>query len=101
VLISWVLFRAHTLSAAISYLGAMFGRAPYSATAILLGAEIYTPYNLGVLALCAWFSFRRLEVYDWVQPLTWSKCLVLAPLFLLAMAAMFTQGSNPFLYFQF
>ena len=67
----------------------------------LLAAEIYTPHSLAVMFICALVSFRRLEVYDWVEPLTWQKALLLVPLFLLAVGAMFTQSFNPFLYYQF
>lgn len=99
VLISWVLFRSPSLGFAMDYLGAMFGAGAAGST--LLGAEIYTPYYLGILTLCALISFRPLEVYEWVQGLSWPKAFVLVPLFLLALGAMFTQGVNPFLYFQF
>ena len=101
VLISWVLFRSPTITAAIHYLGAMAGANSSAGPAILLGAEIYTPYSLAILGLCALLSFQRLEVYDWVERLDWPRAFALVPLFLLAIAAMFTQGLNPFLYFQF
>lgn len=101
VLISWVLFRSADLPHAFAYLAAMFGLAHTSASSLLLGSEIYTPYNLAILALCAALSFQRFEVYDFTAELTWPKVLILAPLFLLAIAVMFTQTFNPFLYFQF
>ena len=101
VLISWVLFRSPTITAAMHYLGAMAGANSSAGPAILLGAEIYTPYSLAILGLCALLSFQRLEVYDWVEGLDWPRAFALVPLFLLAIAAMFTQGLNPFLYFQF
>jgi alginate O-acetyltransferase complex protein AlgI len=101
VLISWVLFRSPNLSHAISYLGSMFGLTTAAKSAVLLGAEIYTPYHLTILAICAGLSFQPFEVYDWVAELDWPKAFALAPLFLFAIAAMFTQAFNPFLYFQF
>ena len=101
VLFSWVLFRSPTLPAAIQYFGSMFGINSAARPAILLGAEIYTPYYLAILGLCALLSFQRLEVYDWVQGLSWPRAFALVPLFMLAIGAMFTQGVNPFLYFQF
>ncbi len=101
VLISWVLFRSPDLPHAISYLGAMFGIAPAAKTALLVAAEIYTPHHLAVFAICVGLSFHRFEVYDFVAELSWPKVAALAPLFLLAIAAMFTQSFNPFLYFQF
>ncbi len=101
VLISWVLFRAPDISHALSYLGSMFGLTAAARSSVLLGSEIYTPYHLTILAICAAVSFRRIEVYDWVTELSWPKTFALAPLFLLAIAAMLTQSFNPFLYFQF
>ena len=101
VLFSWVLFRSPTLGHALSYLGAMFGLAPARGAAVLLAAEVYTRYHLAILALCVFFSLRRREAYDWVEVLSWSKVIVLAPLFVFAVGAMFTQAFNPFLYFQF
>jgi alginate O-acetyltransferase complex protein AlgI len=101
VLISWVLFRSANFPQAASYLGSMFGLTAAAKSSVLLASEIYTPYHLVILAVCAGLSFHRLEVYDWVAELSWPKALALAPLFLLAIAAMFTQSFNPFLYFQF
>ena len=101
VLISWVLFRSPDISHAVSYLGSMFGWTAAAGSSALLASEIYTPHHLLVLAICAGLSFWRYEVYDFAAELNWKKALVLAPLFLLAVAAMFTQSFNPFLYFQF
>jgi len=101
VLLSWVLFRSPDLGHALSYYGAMFGVIAPSGSSALLAAEIYTPWNLFILLLCALCSFTRLEVYDWVPNLTAPKVAALAPLFLLTVLAMFTQTFNPFLYFQF
>jgi hypothetical protein len=59
--------------------------------------EIYTPYNLTIMAT-ALASFQPLEAYEWAnQNLSWA----LVPLFFLAIAVMWTQAFNPFLYFQF
>jgi alginate O-acetyltransferase complex protein AlgI len=101
VLISWVLFRSSSFPHALSYLYSMFGGASGGRAALLLAAEIYTPYSLAILGLCTFLSFQRLEVYDWVEGLNWGRSVVLVPLFVLAVMAMFTQTFNPFLYFQF
>lgn len=101
VLFSWVLFRSPSLPHALRYLGAMFGAVPVDSASVLLSAELYTPDRLTILLVCAMLSFQSLEVYDWVEQLSWRKALALAPLFLLAAGAMFTQAFNPFLYFQF
>ncbi len=101
VLFSWVLFRAPSLSQAVTYLGAMFGATAKEGASALVAAEIYTPYHLAIFAVAAAFSFQPLEVCDWVEGLSWRKAVALVPLFLFAIGAMFTQTFNPFLYFQF
>ena len=101
VLISWVLFRSPNLGSALSYLGAMFGVGPHGNYSALLGAEIYTPHYVAVMLLCASLSFQPMEVYDWIEGLSWRRALILVPLFLFAIGIMFTQTFNPFLYFQF
>jgi alginate O-acetyltransferase complex protein AlgI len=101
VLFSWVLFRSSSFPHALSYLRSMFGMASSGSASLLLAAEIYTPYCLTILGLCALLSFQSLEVYDWVEGLNWTRSMILVPLFALAVMAMFTQTFNPFLYFQF
>jgi alginate O-acetyltransferase complex protein AlgI len=101
VLFSWVLFRAPNLGHALSYLAAMFGASPVTARSALIAGEIYTRSTLFLLAVCAVISFQRIEVCNWVETMTWRKAVALAPLFLFAIGAMFTQTFNPFLYFQF
>jgi alginate O-acetyltransferase complex protein AlgI len=68
----------------------------------LLTATIYTPYHVGVLALCAGLVFQPLQAHDWAQrPVTWGRTVLLTPLLVLSLLAMFSQAFNPFLYFQF
>jgi alginate O-acetyltransferase complex protein AlgI len=105
VLVTWVFFRAPTLSGALDYLRSMFVRGATGSP--LLGLEIYTPYNLTIFAICAFASFQPLEAYEWASH-EWGKrklanqvSWALAPLLLLAIAVMWTQAFNPFLYFQF
>jgi alginate O-acetyltransferase complex protein AlgI len=102
MLLSWVLFRADNLTAAMGYFQAMFGLGTAGGVAPLLAATIYTPYHLAILALCAALVFQPLQAHDWAQsPVTWGRTATLAPLFALALMAMFAQEFNPFLYFQF
>jgi alginate O-acetyltransferase complex protein AlgI len=101
VLFSWVLFRSPSLDHAFEYLGAMFAISPVGSASVLLGAQIYTPNSLTMIALCALLSFHPLEAYDWVESLSWPRAVVLVPVFVLAIISMFTQAFNPFLYFQF
>lgn len=102
MLLSWVLFRADTLSDALNYYGAMFGISPAGSTAPLLAAIIYTPYHILILALCAGLVFQPLQAHDWAEsPVTWGRTALVVPLFVLSLIAMFSQAFNPFLYFQF
>ena len=101
VLISWVLFRAPSLSHAFFYLGAMFGIAGPGNGAGLLAGEIYTLEALTIITICALTSFQRYGVYEWTAWMTWPRTVALVPLFILAIMRMFTQALNPFLYFQF
>jgi alginate O-acetyltransferase complex protein AlgI len=102
VLFSWVLFRAENLTASCRYFGAMFGLVPTVSTARLLAAEIYTPYRLVILVVCAVLAFHPLQAHDWAQrPAGWGRVAMLAPLFIICLMVMFSQAFNPFLYFQF
>jgi hypothetical protein len=102
MLLSWVLFRADNLTAAMEYFRNMFGLAPTGQVAPLLAAIIYTPYNMLIMAICAVLVFQPLQAHDWATyPVTWRRVTVLAPLFVVALMAMYAQAFNPFLYFQF
>jgi len=102
MLFSWVLFRAENLAAAMHYFGAMFGLAPTNSASALLAADIYTPLHVVVIAVCAVLVFQRAQAHEWsLKPQTWSRLVLLLPLFVFALLVMFSQAFNPFLYFQF
>ncbi len=60
-----------------------------------------TPIALGLvtslLHSCAW----PIQAHDWSREVTWSKAILVHPLFCASLLAMFSQSFNPFLYFQF
>jgi alginate O-acetyltransferase complex protein AlgI len=102
MLLSWVLFRADNLTAAMEYFRVMFGFGVPGEVAPLLAATIYTPYHVLILAICAVLVFQPLQAHDWaLAPVTWGRTAAMAPLFAFSLVAMFTQAFNPFLYFQF
>ncbi|MEK7707345.1 MAG: MBOAT family O-acyltransferase [Verrucomicrobiota bacterium] len=102
MLFSWVLFRADNLTAAMHYFSAMFGLAPTASASALLATDIYGPFHLVVMALCAVFVFQRVQAHEWsLKPQTWTRPVLLLPLFVFALLVMFSQAFNPFLYFQF
>jgi len=99
---SWVWFRADDLGAALDYFAAMLGLGGDPGAAVLLGAELYQPYPLAVMAVCAALVFQPRQAHDWsIQPMTWGRVALLLALFVLAVLMMYSQAFNPFLYFQF
>ncbi len=101
VLISWVFFRAATISHATEYLSAMFGMANAESSAALMAAQFYQPGRILELGLCAFLVFAPWQGYDWVERLSLPRVILLILLFALAIGTMFTQAFSPFLYFQF
>jgi len=102
VLLSWVLFRADNLGAAMQYYAAMFGVAHPASTASLLSADIYTPLYVVVMSVGAALVVQPVQAHDWSQePQGWGRVAFLMPTFVFALLVMFSQTFNPFLYFQF
>lgn len=101
VLFSWVLFRCPTLESAIRYFEALFGFTHASGGSLLLGGELYTYGNFFLMTICAFFTFQRVQAFDWVERLTPFRVCLLMGLFWLSIMVMFAQSFNPFLYFQF
>ena len=101
VLMTWVFFRAESLPQALSYLGAMFGLQQPGPAAPLLGALLYDPQHLLIFALCALIHFFKLDTWDAAQNLRPAKLALAGGAFACALALMFTQSYNPFLYFRF
>ena len=102
VLVTWVLFRAESLSAAGSYLAAMFGLSEPGSASLLLSAEIYTPRHLAVMLLCLILTVQPIQAFDWSRrTLNPVHVLGLLALFVFALVVMSTQAFSPFLYFRF
>ncbi|MCP4639654.1 MAG: MBOAT family protein [bacterium] len=101
VLFSWVLFRCPDLASAMSYLASMFSFSGAHNGSLLLAGGIYTQGYFLAMGVCAFLAFQRVQAFDWVKKLTWPRVIGLLALFGLALATMFVQAFNPFLYFQF
>ncbi len=102
MLLSWVLFRAENLGAARDYFAAMFGVGGGASAAVLLAAELYRPFPLLVMGVCALLVIQPVQAHDWSQErLTLDRVGLLLGLFVVAVLVMFSQDFNPFLYFQF
>ncbi len=101
VCLSWVFFRAKTLDQAMAYFRSLFGLIHVGAGADAVAGAVYTPYH------ALMFSIAAITV--WGLPNTWeftSRISVPRAAFALAvlgasLALMWTQTTNPFLYFQF
>jgi alginate O-acetyltransferase complex protein AlgI len=100
VCVGWVFFRADDLPAAFGYLSAMAGVSGDGAAEVLRGM-MYGPYALATLCAAA--------VIVWTTPQTWAFTARLSPAraawcgvaFAAAVAVMWTQSDDPFLYFRF
>lgn len=100
VLIAWVFFRAPNVSAALAYVGAMFGMGNGTGSA-LLGSLLYSPDHLLLLAVCALVTWGCPDTWEWVSPLTRRKAVMALAALGVTTATLFMQTYNPFLYFRF
>lgn len=101
VCISWVFFRAATLPAAARFVGALFGIGADGMTSDVLRGALYSPYHLIMLAVAAILVWGAPQTWQFTRSLTWSRAAYCFGLLLASVAVMWTQTSNPFLYFQF
>lgn len=101
VLITWVFFRAENFEVAGRYLAAMFGAAGDAPASALTSARVFTPANLFWLALCSIVVWGMPHTYAWLHRLTPGKAIAGLALLAVSVMVLFTQGVNPFLYFQF
>ena len=101
VLITWVFFRAENLGVALRYLGAMFGAGGEGAAAALVTAQVLRPAAIFYLVIAAAAAFAAPRTVDILRKLTLGKAVASLVLLAFSLAVMFSQGFNPFLYFQF
>ena len=101
VCLSWVFFRAKTLGQALTFFGSLFGLTRVSPASDVVAGALYAPYYVALFGVSA--------VVIWGMPNTWQFTSRLSvPRVAWAVAAlaiatlmMWTQTTNPFLYFQF
>ena len=62
---------------------------------------IYTPYHLATFAICALVVWTAPQTWTFTQRLTPMRAVICLALFVVSVATMWTQTTNPFLYFQF
>ena len=101
VLFSWVLFRSANLHDALIYLGAMLGGGAAGTGSLVLPALLYTQGTLLFMAMAVLVVAWPVQAHDWSREVTWTRAILIQPLFAVSLLAMFSQSFNPFLYFQF
>jgi len=102
VLVAWVFFRAENFQVASRYLASMFGLSGQTATAgALLDGVLCSKANLFYLLSAIAIAFFLPNTQSLLRVMTPLKMILGLILFAFALMAMFAQGFNPFLYFQF
>jgi len=101
VCISWVFFRAKTLTEALEYLRSLFGLAAPTAAADSVAGLIYTPYHAAMFVVAAVVVWGMPNTWVFTERLSAPRAVGGMALLVLAVLMMWTQTTNPFLYFQF
>lgn len=108
VLISWILFRASSLSEAISYIGHLFGQGDIPVTNDLTQLYFNENLNILIIGMIACLPFSKLiqkafvKVSDKLQIVVKSGTVVILGLLFFASVAYLVKGTyNPFIYFNF
>ncbi|MEO7037270.1 MAG: MBOAT family protein [Polyangiaceae bacterium] len=101
VCLSWVFFRAKTLSEALSYFGSLFGLAHTSAASAVAGGVLYAPYYSVLFVLSAIVVWGMPNTWEFTVRLSLPRAAGALAMLALATMMMWTQTINPFLYFQF
>jgi alginate O-acetyltransferase complex protein AlgI len=101
LLITWVFFRAPSMGAAVTYLGALFGTSGDSDSAAVLGSVVLTPVNIVFLIACAAVVWLSPNTGSWLRHLRGWKVVAGLVLLCISVRVLGVQGFNPFLYFQF
>jgi alginate O-acetyltransferase complex protein AlgI len=101
VIIAWVFFRAPSLGRAESYIGNLAGLGSPDARELIVTASVYQPYYLVSVALAAIVVWMCRQAWDVTRVISWPRAAFCAAVFCLALASMFTQSYNPFIYYIF
>ena len=101
VCLSWVFFRAKTLPQALAYFSSMFGLAHTSAASDVAGGALYAPYYSWLFVLSAVVIWGMPNTWELTNRLSLPRAMGAFAMLALATLMMWTQTTNPFLYFQF
>ncbi|MEM7697491.1 MAG: MBOAT family protein [Verrucomicrobiota bacterium] len=101
LMLTWVFFRAESLTVALSYLRAMIGLGEAGSSSLVLSAIIWRPYHMVALFAAVGVAGLLPNSAKFLRKLTVSKVILAAVLLLVSVRVLGLQGVNPFLYFQF
>jgi alginate O-acetyltransferase complex protein AlgI len=101
VCLSWVFFRAQTLTQAMDYLASLFGLNTLTPAADAVAGAIYTPYHQLVFGIAALVVFYAPTTWVFTEQLSAPRAIAALSLLGVSVLWMWTQTVNPFLYFQF
>ena len=99
--ISWVFFRAETLSQAMKYLGNLFGLGPGLVAPSLIQGIIYQPYYIISMLVAGFVTWFCTDTWEFTRKISWPKLAWICVLLVVSILIMTTQSYNPFIYFIF
>jgi alginate O-acetyltransferase complex protein AlgI len=101
VCLSWVFFRAKTLVQAVAYLRSMFGLSQATAASDTVAGAMYTRYHAAMFLLSIFVVWGLPNTWTFTTKLSFGRAASGLAVLVLAVLLMWTQTTNPFLYFQF
>jgi alginate O-acetyltransferase complex protein AlgI len=101
VCVAWVFFRAKTLDQALGYLSSLCGLAATTPASDVIAGALYTPYHAALFVTCGVLVWGMPNTWQLTERLSAPRAAWAAATLALATLVMWTQTTNPFLYFQF
>ncbi len=101
VCLSWVFFRAKTLPQAMVFFKSLFGASHPTFSADAIAGVLYTQYHVSLFGLAALIVFAAPNTWQFTARMTPMRAVGGFALLALSVLVMWTQTTNPFLYFQF
>ena len=101
VLVTWVFFRAPTLNAAAVYLQSMAGWARPEPRQLIATGLIWQRYYVATMLIAGAVVWTCPQSWDLTRHLTWPRAALCVAVLWIAVAVLFTQSYNPFIYYIF
>ena len=101
VCLSWVFFRAKTLGQALTYFGSLFGLTRVTPASDVVAGALYAPYYTALFALSVLVVWGMPNTWTFTSRLSLPRAAFAVAALAIATLMMWTQTTNPFLYFQF